>query len=142
MAARSCACGPELSRTEGPNTRPEAAHGLRKRGLSECRRMLEPANRDLHDSRQCVHPPLWILCSQKGGPLPVDYDEPRRVAEAVAVLGLRYAVVTSVNRDDERWRSGIVCVYDSRRYGNVYRAARWKFWFRTFKVASGHGTSS
>jgi lipoic acid synthetase len=39
---------------------------------------------------------------QKGGPLPVDYDEPRRVAEAVAVMGLRYAVVTSVNRDDRR----------------------------------------
>ena len=39
---------------------------------------------------------------QKGGPLPVDYDEPRRVAEAVAVMGLRYAVVTSVNRDDRK----------------------------------------
>jgi lipoyl synthase len=39
---------------------------------------------------------------QKGGPLPVDYDEPRRVAEAVALMGLRYAVVTSVNRDDRK----------------------------------------
>lgn len=39
---------------------------------------------------------------QKGAPLPVDYDEPRRVAEAVARLGLRYAVITSVNRDDRR----------------------------------------
>jgi len=39
---------------------------------------------------------------QKGAPLPVDYDEPRRVAEAVAALGLRYAVVTSVNRDDRK----------------------------------------
>lgn len=39
---------------------------------------------------------------QKGGPLPVDYDEPRRVAEAVSVMGLRYAVVTSVNRDDRK----------------------------------------
>ncbi|MBI3696838.1 MAG: lipoyl synthase [Acidobacteria bacterium] len=37
---------------------------------------------------------------QKGAPLAVDYDEPRRVAEAAAALGLRYAVVTSVNRDD------------------------------------------
>ena len=37
---------------------------------------------------------------QKGAPLEVDYDEPRRVADAVASLGLRYAVVTSVNRDD------------------------------------------
>jgi len=39
---------------------------------------------------------------QKGGPLPVDYDEPRRVAEAVETLGLKYAVVTSVNRDDRK----------------------------------------
>ena len=39
---------------------------------------------------------------QKGAPLAVDYDEPRRVAEAVASMGLRYAVVTSVNRDDRR----------------------------------------
>jgi lipoic acid synthetase len=39
---------------------------------------------------------------QKGAPLAVDYDEPRRVAEACAVLGLRYAVITSVNRDDRK----------------------------------------
>ncbi|MCE5309987.1 MAG: lipoyl synthase [Acidobacteriales bacterium] len=38
----------------------------------------------------------------KGAPLPVDYDEPRRVAEAVEALGLRYAVITSVNRDDRK----------------------------------------
>jgi lipoyl synthase len=37
---------------------------------------------------------------QKGAPLPVDYDEPQRVAEAVAVMGLKFAVITSVNRDD------------------------------------------
>jgi lipoyl synthase len=36
-----------------------------------------------------------------GRPLgPPDEDEPRRVAEAVEKMGLRYAVVTSVNRDD------------------------------------------
>ncbi len=39
---------------------------------------------------------------QKGAPLAVDPDEPRRVAEAVAAMGLRYAVVTSVNRDDRK----------------------------------------
>jgi len=37
---------------------------------------------------------------QKGAPLAVDYDEPHRVAEAVAKMGLRFAVITSVNRDD------------------------------------------
>lgn len=39
---------------------------------------------------------------QKGAPLTVDYDEPRRVAEACEILGLKYAVVTSVNRDDRK----------------------------------------
>jgi lipoic acid synthetase len=39
---------------------------------------------------------------QKGAPLAVDYDEPRRVAEAVSQMGLRYAVITSVNRDDRK----------------------------------------
>ncbi len=39
---------------------------------------------------------------QKGAPLAVDFDEPRRVAEASAAMGLRYAVVTSVNRDDRK----------------------------------------
>ena len=37
----------------------------------------------------------------KGKPGPIDTDEPRRVAEAVATLGLKHAVVTSVNRDDD-----------------------------------------
>ena len=37
----------------------------------------------------------------KGHPEPIDLDEPRRVAEAVAQLGLRHAVITSVNRDDD-----------------------------------------
>jgi lipoic acid synthetase len=39
---------------------------------------------------------------QKGAPLPVEYDEPARVAEAVAVMGLKFAVITSVNRDDRK----------------------------------------
>jgi lipoic acid synthetase len=37
----------------------------------------------------------------KGRPGAIDWDEPRRVAEAVATLGLKHAVVTSVNRDDD-----------------------------------------
>ena len=41
------------------------------------------------------------FCSVKTGkPSPVDDDEPRRVADAVAELPLRYVVLTSVNRDD------------------------------------------
>jgi lipoic acid synthetase len=35
-----------------------------------------------------------------GLPGPVDADEPRRVGDAVAALGLRHVVITSVDRDD------------------------------------------
>jgi lipoic acid synthetase len=37
----------------------------------------------------------------KGRPDAIDFDEPSRVAEAVATLGLKFAVITSVNRDDD-----------------------------------------
>ena len=36
-----------------------------------------------------------------GKPTGLDLDEPRRVAEAVQAMGLKYAVVTSVDRDDQ-----------------------------------------
>ncbi len=48
-----------------------------------------------HCTRACA------FCSvTKGDPLPVAPDEPERVAEAAAIFGLAYAVVTSVTRDD------------------------------------------
>lgn len=37
---------------------------------------------------------------RKGAPSPLDPDEPARVADAVVALGLGYAVLTSVTRDD------------------------------------------
>jgi len=37
----------------------------------------------------------------KGRPQAIDWDEPRRVAEAVATLGLKHAVINSVNSDDD-----------------------------------------
>lgn len=41
------------------------------------------------------------FCAVKtGAPPPLDYDEPRRVADAAAHLKLRHVVVTSVTRDD------------------------------------------
>ena len=41
------------------------------------------------------------FCAVKTGmPVVTDLDEPSRVAEAVATMGLRHAVITSVNRDD------------------------------------------
>ena len=35
-----------------------------------------------------------------GKPEPLDRDEPRRVAESIATMGLRYATITGVTRDD------------------------------------------
>jgi lipoic acid synthetase len=41
------------------------------------------------------------FCAVKTGrPTELDLDEPRRVAEAIQQLGLRHAVITSVNRDE------------------------------------------
>jgi lipoic acid synthetase len=51
-----------------------------------------------HCTRRC-----GFCAVPKGKPLPIDYDEPRRVAEAVARLGLKFVVVTSVNRDDDNF---------------------------------------
>jgi lipoic acid synthetase len=46
-------------------------------------------------TRQCG------FCSVKSGrPQGLDLDEPRRTAEAVRELGIRHAVITSVNRDE------------------------------------------
>ena len=48
-----------------------------------------------------------------GRPEPLDTDEPRRVAESVATMGLRYATVTGVARDDlpdgGAWLYGETC---------------------------------
>ena len=48
-----------------------------------------------------------------GKPGPLDVDEPRRVAESVAAMGLRYATVTGVARDDladgGAWLYGQTC---------------------------------
>ena len=48
-----------------------------------------------HCTRKCR-----FCAVEKGSPGPVDEDEPVRVAQAVRMLGLNHAVVTSVTRDD------------------------------------------
>ena len=43
------------------------------------------------------------FCDIKHGrPLPLDWDEPERVANAIKAMNLRHAVITSVNRDERR----------------------------------------
>jgi lipoic acid synthetase len=41
------------------------------------------------------------FCNTRSGkPLPLDADEPQKVAESIRLLGVRHAVITSVDRDD------------------------------------------
>jgi len=43
------------------------------------------------------------FCDIKTGrPQPLDWDEPRRVAEAIRAMNLNHAVITSVNRDERK----------------------------------------
>jgi len=52
---------------------------------------------------------LGDICTRKcgfcdikhGKPMPIDWEEPERVAQAVKAMGLTHAVITSVDRDDD-----------------------------------------
>src|SRR5574337_2028163 len=46
-------------------------------------------------TRQCG---FWAV--KKGSPFEADEGEPRRIAEAIQKMGLKYVVITSVTRDD------------------------------------------
>ena len=43
-----------------------------------------------------------------GRPLPIDWDEPQRVAEAIYLMKVKHAVVTSVDRDDQKDGGSII----------------------------------
>src|SRR3954469_13871751 len=102
MAARPCTGWRKLSRAQGLVTRLSLHTGCES---AACPNVGECWNR-----RTATFMILGNVCTRrcgfcavaKGAPLAVDYDEPRRVAEACRVLGLRYAVITSVNRDDRK----------------------------------------
>ena len=92
----------------------EQFHNLKKlaRGLqlhTVCESAQCPNIGECWNQRTATFMLLGELCTRrcgfcavpKGKPGPLDWDEPRRVAEAVATLGLKHAVVTSVNRDDD-----------------------------------------
>jgi lipoic acid synthetase len=48
----------------------------------------------------CTRACAFCQVDKGHAPMPLDADEPTKVAEAVQLLGLRYAVLTSVARDD------------------------------------------
>lgn len=60
------------------------------------------------------------FCNTKTGrPLPLDEGEPQRVADAVRQMKLRYAVITSVDRDDladlgaDHWAQTVRCLHQT-----------------------------
>ena len=75
---------------------------MRERALSEHGRVLGARHGHIHDFGRHLHAGLRFLrgAERQASGSPAE-DEPERVAEAVARMGLRYAVVTSVNRDDQ-----------------------------------------
>src|SRR5437660_2428010 len=103
---------PEWLKTRAPMG--ENFHQLKKlaRGLglhTVCESAQCPNIGECWNHRTATFMLLGNLCTRrcgfcavpKGKPEAIDFDEPRRVAEAIATLGLKHAVITSVNRDDD-----------------------------------------
>jgi lipoic acid synthetase len=55
-----------------------------------------------------------------GKPMKLDRDEPRRVADSVKQMGLRYATVTGVTRDDLDDEGAWLCRASSSRSGRAF----------------------
>lgn len=92
----------------GPNHRELQAI---MRGLSlhtVCEEAMCPNIHECWEEREATFLILGDRCTRRCGfcdvmtarPEPVDEDEPRRIAEAVRAMGLRYVVLTGVARDD------------------------------------------
>jgi lipoyl synthase len=61
------------------------------------------------------------FCAIKHGkPLPIDADEPERVAQAVRAMGLSHAVITSVDRDDDNLGGAMIFAQVIRRIREVH----------------------
>ena len=61
------------------------------------------------------------FCDIKHGkPLPIDRDEPERVAQAVKAMDLKHAVITSVDRDDDNLRGAKSFAQVIRRIREVH----------------------
>ena len=112
LAPRKPAPKPEWLKARAPGG--ETYHDLKKLARSlnlhtVCESAHCPNIGECWSHRTATFMMLGNLCTRrcgfcavpKGRPEPIDQDEPRRVAEAVAQLQLRFAVVTSVNRDDD-----------------------------------------
>ena len=86
---------------EEDDARPRPAHRVRGSRLSEHLRVLAGRHGHVHDQRRAVHTRVRVLLGRHPPSasrwIPT---EPDRVAEAVERMGLQFAVVTAVARDD------------------------------------------
>lgn len=82
---------------------------LREKGLhTVCEEAMCPNVGNCFEQRSATFLILGDICTRrcgycavkKGSPFGTDEDEPRRVAEAVKLMVLKYVVITSVTRDD------------------------------------------
>ncbi|MBN1537497.1 MAG: lipoyl synthase [Anaerolineales bacterium] len=55
-----------------------------------------------------------------GKPLPIDFSEPDRVAQAVKSMNLKHAVITSVNRDDQKDGGATIFAMVIRRIREIH----------------------
>ena len=111
----------------GPNYE-ELKGIMRGRSLhTVCEEAMCPNIRECWEEREATFLILGAKCTRRCGfcdvmtakPDPVDEDEPVRIADAVAEMGLRYVVLTGVARDDLEdggariWASAIRAVRDA-----------------------------
>jgi lipoyl synthase len=111
----------------GPNFR-ELQEIMRDRSLhTVCEEAMCPNISECWEQREATFLLLGDRCTRRCGfcdvmtakPEPVDEDEPRRVAEAVRAMGLRFVVLTGVARDDlpdggaRIWAAAIRAVRDA-----------------------------
>lgn len=101
---------PEWLRRSLPERSAEATHSaLTKNRLNTvCESAICPNRSECYSHRTATFMILGDVCTRScgfcaiktGRGLPLENDEPERVADAAAEMGLRYVVVTSVARDD------------------------------------------
>ena len=106
---------------------------LRTRGLSSvCEEALCPNLGECFSKGTATFMIMGDICTRRcpfcdvahGRPRPLDAAEPRQLAEAIREMGLRYVVVTSVDRDDLRDGGAshfAACIRELRKYNPATR---------------------
>ena len=61
-----------------------------------------------YDTRKYLHPSCGFCAVATGKPEAVDWDEPQRVAEAIHLMKVKHAVITSVDRDELKDQGSII----------------------------------